>query len=316
MLNRRVLRMKVMQVLYAYLRQETKDLIKAEKTLLLSLDRLYDLYIYFLYFPVLLKDIAELRLEDAKNKKLPLEEDLNPNLKFISSPLIQLIEEDTYLNKEIERRNIRQQIENNELRVFFRKYIVTSEVYKAYMSTGETSLDEDTKFFISLYRQVLPKAEIIFNTFNEKSIYWDTNDIDYALSNVIKTFKSSGNKKELEVLPLYKDKKEDLSFVKELFRKTANLKEEYNKDIIDRTKNWDTDRIAVIDLLLMKMAVIEFVNFPSIPVKVTLNEYIELSKWYSSPKSKLFINGILNKILEDYKKQNKIKKTGRGLLEQ
>ena len=180
------------------------------------------------------------------------------------------------------------------------------------MNNGEDSFEDDLAFTVELFKEEIANSEVLYNHLEELDIHW-IDDIDLVCSMVVRTIKGF-TEKEQNILPLYKDEKDEVSFVKELFRKTIKLNDESETLIDDLTKNWELDRIAKMDVLLMKMAITELQVFPNIPTKVTLNEYIEISKFYSTPKSHAFINGILDKAISKLTTDKKIKKSGRGLM--
>lgn len=316
MLSRRFLRIKIFQALYAYFQSDDKNSKTIEKELFLSLERMFDLYLYFLIIGRELVHHSKLKMEDAKQKRLPTEEDLNPNTKFIDNPIFNLLADNNQLNELIAKKKITWDADQ-ELITKFLSFLRKHEVYTNYMSTRETSFEEDQKFVVDIYKKIIPEFDLLLSSINDKSIYWGYDEMDFVLSMVLKTIKKFNPKSDASapILPLYRDEKEDIQFVKDLFQKTIAAEEENSAMIAEKTKNWEVDRIAMVDILLMKMALTEFIFFKSIPIKVTLNEYIDLSKWYSTPKSKAFINGVLDKLVEELKGNGKLKKTGRGLLE-
>lgn len=314
MLNRRHLRIKVLQTIYAFTQSNNTNLVAGEKELLHGVDKMYDLYVYYLTMFDNFAHFAELKIEEAKRKKFTKQEDLNPNLKFVNNKFIALLKnnqaiKDASLETKI---NWSGDVEQDVLTKLF-NYILNCDIYLEYMNSEINSFEEDKKFVIKLFKKEICNFELLLHYFEEKSIYWQ-DDIDLVCSMVIKTLKlfKSPEDTDVDILPLYKDDEE--SFIKELFRKGLNNLEE-NYDIISKyTKNWESDRIALMDRLLMNLAITEAKAFEYIPTKVTLNEYIEISKFYSTPKSNGFINGVLDKIFNDLTKEGSIKKIGRGLL--
>lgn len=314
MLNRRILRVKVLQALYAYFQSPSTDLAKAEKNLFFSIEKVYQLYLYFLRLPVEIADAAEVQMEEARNKALPSEEDINPNRKFVDSYVIKALRSNTQLNNRIEQYKISWQGDRDLVRKLW-KNIRASESYKKFLEE-EDHPAQHRKFVESIYQDLILDNEDIYSLFQEKSIYWDFEDADFAINMAMRYVGKIKSEDRYKLLPdIYKEKEEDRNFVRQLFLKTISSSEESDKKIEEKAKNWEMDRIAVLDVLLMKMAITEFINFSSIPVKVSLNEYIELSKFFSSPKSKVFINGVLDKLLAEFNREGKIKKTGRGLLQ-
>lgn len=311
MLNRRYLRIKTMQTLYSYFQQETPDIVFYEKELFKSLDKIYDLYIYVL---VLLTDIhhtALLVTEENKNKRLPSKEDLEPNMRFIENVVLVSLSNSEALKKEIANRKISWQNDFDLVRKLYAELRAT-DLYKNYMASSTPSAKEDKQFLIAVATEFLYEHELLNHFFEEKNIHW-ADDTYGAFSMVSRTFENFTG--TLSLMPLYKDAEDDKQFISTLFRKTIAGDKEYNKLIDDKTKNWELDRIASMDILLMKMALAEFLYVSNVPVKVSLNEYIDISKEYSTPNSKTFINGVLDKIIADLKRDNKIQKTGRGLME-
>lgn len=314
MLNRRHLRIKVLQALYAFYQSESPDAYKAEKELFRAIDRIYDLYLYLLQSFGELKNKAEFRLEENKKKLLPTEEDLNPNLKFVQNRLISMLEENTRLRIESETRRINWL--GAEEQEIFRKMLLSvreSEIFFEFMNNENDSFDDDKQFLIQLFKQEIANFPALYDYFEEKTVHW-LDDIDLACAMVIKTLKSFKEGEEGEILPLYKEDDDEKEFISTLFRKTLSRDEENLKIIDHFTQNWEIDRIAVMDIILMKMALTEVQEFKNIPVKVSMNEYIEISKFYSTPKSNVFINGVLDKAFEKLKTENKIQKIGRGLM--
>lgn len=313
MLNRRHLRIKVLQALYAYSQTEGGDYVKAEKQLFEAIDRIYDLYVYLLLSFEEVKRQASRRMEDNKKKIMPKEEDLNPNMKFVENLLITQLEESKELRKLSEQLKVNWVGDENQ--EMFRKmflHIRDSETYFEFMNNEAQGYEEDRAFLINLFKVEIANFPLLYNYFEEKSIHW-MDDIDLACSMVIKTLKGMEENQPLEILPLYKDEEDEKEFVKNLFRETVRRDKE-NEELIDElTSNWELDRIARMDVLLMKLAITEFQIFNNIPTKVTLNEYIEIAKFYSTPKSNGFINGVLDKALVKLNDSGSIKKIGRGL---
>lgn len=316
MISRRYLRIKTFQALYAYFQSEDRNTKKAENELFLSLERMYDLYLLFLSLGKELIHLSELKAEEAKNKRLPSQDDLNPNLKFIENSIFKLLAENYSLNAHLKEKKISWSADMEligKFLVFFRQH----EVYTTYMNTRTSTFEEDQKLVIDIYKKVIPEYELLIAELQDKSIFWGFDEIDFVLSMVIKTIKKftpeSGTTEP--IMGLYTDFEEDVQMVKDLFRKTILNDEENSRLISEKTKNWDVERIAMVDVILMKMAITEFKEFKSVPVKVTLNEYIDLAKWYSTPQSNIFLNGILDKLVAEMKKNGTMKKVGKGLLE-
>ena len=314
MLNRRHLRIKVLQILYAFFQSKEIDVVKAQNELLLSVERMYDLYLYLLLTIPELKRAAETNNENRKNKLRPNESDLLPNLKWVENSLVLKIEESKELNKVSSARKVNWLgAENQEI---FRKMFLQvkdSETYFEFMENGLKDFEEDKKFALALFKNEIINSEFLHNYIEDKSIYW-LDDIDLCCSMALKTLKTAAPDKEISILSLYKEDDDEKEFILNLCRNTIEMDVENEKLIETLAVNWEVDRIAKMDVLLLKMALVELQTCSNIPTKVTINEYIEISKFYSTPKSNLFINGILDKAISQLTKEKKIKKIGRGLV--
>jgi N utilization substance protein B len=314
MLNRRHLRVKVLQSLYAYFQANELEYKNVEKDLLNSIERIYDLYLYLLLSFEEVVEVCSIKIEENKTKPRPTKSDLEPNTRFIDNPVFKTIIESSDLREASEKNKVNWVgVEHREM---FKKIVNTikeSEEYFVYMNNETSTFEEDREFAVSLFKKYIANSELIYNFFEEKSINW-LDDIDLACSMVLKSIKGIEAEKTFHVMPLYKDKEDEITFVKMLLQKTIALDKE-NLTLIDElTKNWELDRIAKMDILLLKMAITELQIFNNIPKKVTLNEYIEISKFYSTPKSSGFINGILDKAIVILESNSKIQKIGRGLI--
>ncbi len=316
MLSRRFLRIKVFQALYSYFQSDDKNMKNLESETFLSLQRMHELYLLLLSLGQELTHLSALKIEEAKKKNLPTEEDLSPNTKFIDNAIFGLLTENTSLNKQIKEQKLSWS-NDQELMVKFNTFLREHEIFKEYMSSKASTFEEDQKFVVDLYKKVIPEFDLLLSEIQDKSIFWGYDEIDFVLSMVLKSIKRFSNKSNAteKILPLYRDETEDKQFIKDLLKKVVANDKANGKLISGKTKNWDVDRIAMVDILLMKMALTELLHFKSVPVKVTLNEYIELSKWYSTPKSKVFVNGVLDKLVIELKEKGELKKMGRGLLE-
>jgi len=312
MVNRRHIRIKVMQSVYAVLQSKSDNLKKEEKFLLHSIQKAIDLYVLQMLLFVEVKNLAFEHLEIKKKKYLATAEDKNPNLKLIQNQVISAIENSSELMEYALAKKIDNWKNDREYVRVILDEIQDSEIYKEYINTNESSLKDDKNFIIHIFKEIIAPNEKLFDYYESLNLSWVD---DYPLVNtmIIKSVKQLKNNrsfglKELDV------KKDDQDFLIELFRKTILHHDEFVKDIDDKTPNWDTERIAEIDLILIKMAITEFLHFHSIPTKVTINEYIEIAKDYSTAKSSYFINGVLDKLLKDYNKSKRLQKIGRGLL--
>lgn len=318
MLSRRHLRVKVLQALYAFFQSGNDSLQSGEKQLVNSIDKLNEQCLYLLSFIVAVFDFASERLEEAKKKYLPTEEDLNPNMKFIKNKIYrQLSVNESFLKQE-------QQLKINwadstELIRKFYSNLKSDTKYQEYMGKQSDSFFEDREMVLWLLKRNMADSDSLEQFFEDRNIYW-ASDYYIAIWLVIKTIRvmdpKTAKKHKFNSIKstLLDNDNEDWDFMIKLFRKTIVNSREAEQLIDERAKNWELDRIAAMDKLILKMAITELIEFKSIPVKVTLNEYIELAKIFSTSKSRVFINGILDKLIIDLKKSGKIVKTGRGLM--
>ena len=304
-----------MQALFAYQRSEGAELAVGEKLLTQSLTRIYDLYIHQLSLLVEVHSFAKKQIEEGKAKLMPTEQDLNPNLRFVENRVLNQLQNNPQLQKHISARKIEWSDQAELIRRIFASF-KESEDYQAYMNGPEPSYKDERRLIYHLYEDFLVTNEHLQSIFEEKSIFW-VNDFEQVAALVVRTI--SDFKKDVDfggtLLSMYKDEEEDKQFVLDLFRKTATNSDKFQELVEPKLENWDMDRIASTDILLMKMALCEFLHIKSVPTKVTMNEYIEISKEYSTPKSKVFINGILDKLLAELKDNSQIKKVGKGLID-
>lgn len=314
MLNRRHIRIKILHALYAFEHSEDSTVARAEKELFHSIKKMYEMYLFLMLLMTELRSIAEQRIEEGKKKRLPSEEDLNPNMRFVENRFLKQLDHNKELASISKKEGVNWGSEPELLRRLFKMVVETPE-YQDYMQADESSYEKDREVILRLFKRHLINQESLQDFFEEKSIFW-ADDLDLVASMVLKTFKSfSEDSDEFHpLLPLWKDPEDELEFVKVLFRKTISQGKDHLKMIKDNADNWEVERIALMDILLMKMALTEAREFKQIPVKVTLNEYIEISKYYSTPKSNNFINGVLDKLFAKLKDDGTIKKVGRGLI--
>lgn len=314
MLNRRHLRIKVLQMLYAYFQSEENDFPKAEKELLLSIERMYDMYLYLLLSLPELTNAAANNQEDKKKKIRPTVEDLNPNLKFVNNELISCLENSKSLLLLCKNRKVSWSgVENQELFRKMYQHTLENETYFEFMNNGQVGFEEDRQFALAIFKEDVANSPLLYHDFEEKSINW-IDDLDLCCSMVLKSLKGIKSNEVFNPMPLFKENDDEKEFVIELFRKTILMNNENELLIAELADNWEIDRIAKMDMLLLKMGLAELQTFSNIPTKVTLNEYIEISKFYSTPKSNLFINGILDKAIRRLTLEKKIVKIGRGLI--
>lgn len=316
MLNRRHLRIKVLHALYAFFQSEDRDLPKAERQLMHSVDKFYEMYIHLLAILQRLHGLRLEKLELQRKRIMGTVEDKNPSTRFVDNPILMELVNNKALDQAMQQYKIQFDDDRMDLVRDVHARMMRGEDYERYMALEEVTPQDDMRVVVQVFKKCLVNSELIQFDFDEKSIFW-SDDLDLAASMCIKTLKGFVDAElgEGELMALYKDEKEEKEFVKLLFRNSVMQSEENIELIQERTENWEVERIAFMDVLLMKMALAEARTFKFIPVKVTLNEYIELSKYYSTPKSKNFINGILDKLFLELKETGLIKKMGRGLLE-
>ncbi len=313
MISRRLLRIKVLHILYSYINSSEDSIKKYEKDLDFSIEKSYDLYHLFFILLIDVKEYALSRIELAKNKRVPSEKDLNPNLRFVENKAIAQIENSSRLIDHAENNKLNW-VQHPELIKNVYESVVNSVAYDEYMNSSDASFKDDKEFVIRFFSDYLVNSDLLYQILEEHSIFWN-DDIEFVLGMNIKTVEKTKEKDErVSVFNLFKND-EDREFAKKLFRLASIKHQEYSELIQKNIKNWDVDRIAQIDLIVMEMAVTEILHFQSIPVKVSFNEYIELVKFYSTDKSSYFINGVLDKIIHQLKEDGKIIKAGRGLKE-
>ncbi len=300
-------------MLYAYFQNGDGEINKAEKALLFSIQKSYDLYHYLFLLIIEIADYAYSRIEIALQKKIPSYEDLHPNTKFVENKIIALLRKNKQLNEYISHSKL-SWTQTPELIKKLHNKIRMAPFFKEYMENPERTFGEDQKVIIDIYSKEIATSEGIYQTLEEQSIYWN-DEVEFIIGMIVKTIKKfrENQDENAPLMPLYKNE-EDKEFVKHLFRKSVIHQKEYRTIVEEFTENWDIDRIAFMDFLILEMAITEAIEFPFIPTKVTINEYLEIAKSYSTEKSRIFINGLLDKIFKHLKETEKIKKTGRGLI--
>ena len=307
MINRVLIRLKIVQIVYAYYQNGGKNLDTAEKELFFSLSKAYDLYNYLLLLMVEVTKQANKRLNAAKNKLVPTKEELFPNTKFVENRFIAQLE----VNKQLlEFSNNQKKTWENEadfVKTLCDK-ILESDIYKEYMASETSSYEEDRELWRKLYKNIIFNNIELDQVLEDQSLYWndDKEIVDTFVLKTIKRFDEKNGAKQ-ELLPEFKDE-EDQDFARRLFRRTIFNADYYRHLISENTKNWDLDRVAFMDVVIMQIALAEILSFPNIPVSVSLNEYVEIAKLYSTPKSGGFINGTLDGIVNSLKKENKLTK--------
>ena len=314
MLNRRHIRIKVMQTLFASSGVEDDNFKKDEQFLFDSIDKMSDLYFTILALLIKLQKKANSKIERSQKKLLATEADINPNRKFADNTVLKLISTNTILKKAIKDRKLNYWDSDFEYVDIIYKSITESDQYKDYMAKEPSNFKQEKDFVVDIYTTFIAPNDKLFDYLEDKQITW-IDDLPVINTAIVKKLnKLKPSKPEHFLMPvLYKDE-EDKIFAKDLLLKTRLNTSKFLKEIDAKTTNWDSDRLAILDNVLLKMAICEFQKFPSIPVKVTINEYLEIAKAYSTPKSSVFINGILDKIVKEYKTNNIHNKVGRGLM--
>lgn len=315
MTSRRLIRIKVLQILYAYYKKEGVFLPEAERDLLKSIEKSTDLYYQILSLLTEIRQKAFLRIDAAKNKYVTTEADLHPNTRFIDNPIFAILGNNkkfkSYLRDHIISWN-----ENPEIIAFFYNAILEFPPYQEYMAKENVKFEDHKQIILKIFTDVIVSNDLFYQTLEDKNIFWN-DDFEVVLSTVYRTLKNLRAKATEDThifYPIY-NTEEDTDFAKTLLRKTINEGEEHLKIVDKFIHNWELERISEMDKLIMSAAISELKYFPSIPIKVTLDEYIEIAKSYSSPKSSSFINGILDKAVHLLKENGQIQKIGRGLVE-
>ena len=319
MLYRRHLRIKVLQALYSWYTGNTDDLGSGEKQLLQSVNKIYELFIWQLSFILELRRFADVRMEENKQKFYPTDDDLKPRLNFIQNQVLLELEQNLDFKRKDAAFKTNWGSEEGIVRKFFNE-LKEKDFYNAYLLNEKLSLEDDKHFLIKLVDLLLADFDLLKSFYEEKNVhYTDGYDlVNILLIKFIDTFSTgfiSGS-----LLPdIYKSEngsgEEDMQFLKRLYRHVITRDEELTEILKLKTNNWDYDRVPMMDIILLKMAIIEFQEMETVPVKVTLNEYIELAKYFSTPNSKTFVNGVLDRLIREFKEEGKIKKIGRGLVE-
>lgn len=313
MISRRLLRIKTLQILFAFYRGENDSLAKAEKELLHSINKGFDLYHYLFLLLLEIQSYSQKRIDIARQKLMPSAEDLDPNTRFLENPVLKLIDDNDSIRDYLTYNKLSWVNYPELIKKLYQK-IMASDYYKKYMELEDCDFNAHRQVLISILTKELIDFEDFTQSLEEQSIYWN-DDLDFMIGMVVKTLKKFTDEQpsSTPVFPMYKNE-EDEDFAKRLLRKVV-LQHDENIKVIDQyTQNWDVERIASMDILIMEMALTEITEFPSVPVKVSFNEYIEISKFYSTDQSSMFINGVLDKIITSFRSENKIQKQGRGLM--
>lgn len=319
MLNRHFFRAKALQALYAYQVSNSSDILDAEKKLLVSLEKLSNLQVYLFSAILEIRSIALEQIEEAKQKYYPSEEELNPSLKFVENKMLSQLVDNADLTREIVRLKVNWSDSREVIKNIFTKF-KNSESYKNYMNSQEESYDADKLLIVQLFKNYIIKNEQLYDIICELELNWecDYEILTQYLIKYLKDFKEEDNTLK-RLLKVFDDSKEDLGletdkeFLLKIFRKTVEQNADLEQMIEKRIQNWEVERLAILDILIIKMGLVELMYCPTIPIRVTLNEYIELSKEFSTEKSKLFVNGLLDKLVVDLRSLGKIKKIDQGI---
>ena len=307
MINRVLIRLKVVQIAYAYYQNGGKNLDTAEKELFFSLSKAYDMYNYLLLLMVEITKQAERKQNAAKSKLLPTAEELYPNTKFVENRFIAQLEMNKQLLEFSETQKKTWENESEFVKSLCEK-IMDSDIYKEYMASETSSYEEDRELWRKIYKRIIFNNAELDQVLEDQSLYWndDKEIVDTFVLKTIKRFEEKNGANQ-ELLPEFKDE-EDQDFARRLFRRTILNADYYRHLISENTRNWELDRVAFMDVIIMQIALAEILSFPNIPVSVSLNEYVEIAKLYSTPKSGSFINGTLDGIVNVLKKENKLTK--------
>ena len=307
MINRVLIRLKIVQIVYAYYQNGGKNLDTAEKELFFSLSKAYDMYNYLLLLMVEITKQAQRKQSAAKSKLLPTAEELYPNTKFVDNRFIAQLEVNKQLLEFSETQKKTWENDSEFVKSLCEK-IMDSDIYKEYMASETSSYEEDRELWRKIYKRIIFNNNELDQVLEDQSLYWngDKEIVDTFVLKTIKRFEEENGAKQ-ELLPEFKDE-EDQDFARRLFRRTILNADYYRHLISENTRNWDLDRVALMDIIIMQIALAEILSFPNIPVSVTLNEYVEIAKLYSTPKSGSFINGTLDGIVKILKQDGKLTK--------
>ena len=305
MINRVLLRIKIVQILYSYYKSDSKSIPVAEKELFHSIEKTYDLYYHLLQLSIEITRFSAERIETKRNRLRPTEEDLHPNTRFIDNSFVLQLSKNIQFNEYLTAHKLSWANYPEIIKELFEELICT-DFYADYMNASTVDYAADKDVWRKIFKKVILQNENLDDSIQDQSIYW-TDDIEMVVSFVIKTIKRFDASKgdEQELLPMFKDQ-EDIDFASKLIRSVLTKGPALREMIDVNTKNWEIDRIAFMDIIIMEVALAELMDFPTIPVNVTLNEYIEIAKAYSTEKSGTFINGVLDNIVGQLKAENKL----------
>ena len=319
MLNRRILRLKAFKVLYGSVLSDNMSLTQAQSQLDLSCEATRDLYVYMLGIVSPLTKLAQERIDSAKAKFNPTEEELNPNTKFADNALAKLLDTDVDFQKVFNKKKFSWA----QYDLFLKKVLTSiqsKEYYADYMSSGKNSLSEDCKLFTRIFEEEFVDSPELEQILEDKSLYWN-DDLAYSLTWCCKTFKNFAKGENWSQLPLYQSDmitgegvESDLAFVRKLLQSSFAGYDRYSAMVSESVTGWEKDRLFSTDMVLIVMGLAEAASFPTIPVKVTINEYVEISKFYGTPKSRSFVNGLLDKLIQKLVEEGQVAKEGKGLI--
>jgi N utilization substance protein B len=313
MLTRRHIRVKVLQSIYALNQNEHPDLSKQEKFLFYSIEQMHDLYLLMLQLMIEMRDHAENYLDVSKKKHLATDLEKDPSRKFIENKVLLLIDSNSLLEETVKKKGLNYWAQDTEYVGILFKTLRGKDWYEQYLLKGNTTFVEDQNFIIKVYKEVIAPNEKLYEYLEDRRLTWidDFPIVNTAMVKMLGKI-SENNVADVLIPDLYKDI-EDREFALQLLRKVVLNQEKLSSEIDGKTPNWDQDRIADLDFIILKMGIAEFLYFPSIPVRASINEYLEISKEYSTPKSSIFINGILDKLVKEFEISKKLNKIGRGL---
>ena len=305
MINRVLLRIKIIQILYSFYKGDGQSATLAERELFHSIEKTYELYFHLLQFSVEITHYAAIKIDSRKNKLRPTEEDLNPNTRFIDNRFVAQLEKNRCLQDFLNEHKTSWANNQDAIKNIY-ELVIASDVYKEYMEAETSDYAADKDIWRKIYKKIILQNEEFSDSIEDQSIYW-TDDLEIVISFIIKTIKrfDAENDVNQELLPMFKDD-EDAEFASRLIKNTLENETIYRRMIDQHTQNWELDRIAFMDIIIMQAALAEIMTFPTIPVSVTLNEYIEISKSFSTDKSATFINGVLDNIVKELKADNKL----------
>lgn len=313
MLTRRHIRVKVLQSIYALNQNEHPDLSKQERFLLYSLDQMHDLYLLMLQLMVEMRDHAENYLDVSQKKHLATAIEKNPSRIFIENKVLLLLDSNASLEEIVKKKGLNYWAQDTEYIGILFKNLREKDWYEDYLLKENTSFSEDQSFITKVYKEVIAPNEKLYEYLEDKRLTW-IDDFPIVNTAIVKMLGKISEKNVANVLipALYKDI-EDREFAIQLLQKVVVNEQKLSSEIDGKTPNWDQDRIAELDFIILKMGIAEFLYFPSIPVRASINEYLEISKEYSTPKSSIFVNGILDKLVKEFEISKKLNKIGRGL---